>query len=213
MTRNAIAEKLVVHMNKPPADAMDLVYGLVKIRKMLDHERKKKVYWTLTFYCDWVLHTELRGDGARKILTMLDNSLAHFNPAKPKSFDLDGIIQKILSFQLFREELFYFLRSSDLPTVWAEDQSAWNNAVVLYGEEVRDTPLVMTDRDYNLKYLREIVITACEPAEDIVKANPEQKHFGFRWQFTLKDGRTFPMGYTSNLPEPPPDWPMQGTRC
>ncbi len=212
MTRDAITDKLGAHLNKPPVDEKDVVYAMVKIRKVLEHDKQRKRYWALTFYCDWVLHTKLSQFGAMKIINMLDERFAGFRTTEPKKFDPDGKIQEILSFQLFREELLVFLSRNRLPTVWAEDQFAWDKMIMLYGEEVRDTPLVVTNQVYNFKYLREIVISACEPSEAIVKANPKDKHFGFRWQFKLKDGRSFPMVHTSNLPEPPPNWQTQGKR-
>lgn len=212
MTRSAIEKELGEHMNEPPADARDLVYALIKIRKVLEHDKQKRAYWTLTLFCDWILHTELLGDGAKKILEMLDKRLGGFNPSTPESIDPDGMVHKILSFDLFRGHLWDFLRRNHLPTVWAEDEFAWKKTVLLYGEQVHDTPLVMTRKSYKFKYLRRLVIAACEPAEEIVEANPTQKHYGFKWQFTLNDGRTFQIPYTSNVPEQPPNWRTQGTR-
>jgi hypothetical protein len=212
MTIHAIAKQLGEHMNKAPDDGPDLIYALVKIRKVLEHEKKKAAYWTLTFFCDWILHTQLYGDGATKILELLDKRIWGFNPARPGTIDPDGVVLKILSFDLFREHLLDFLQKHDLPTVWAQDEFAWKETVVLYGEEVRDTPLALTKKNFKFKRLKKIVISACVPSEAIAKANPKDKFYGFRWEFFSRNGARFAFPYTSNQPEPPPNWRTQGTR-
>jgi len=212
MTIHAIAKQLGEHMNKAPADGPGLMYALVKIRKVLEHEKKKTAYWTLTFFCDWTLHTQLEREGAKKILDLLDKRIWSFNPAKPETIDPDGMVSKILSFDLFREHLLGFLKRHDLPTVWAEDEFAWKQTVVLYGEEVRDTPLVLTKKDFKFKKLKKLVISACIPDDGTVKANPNDKWYGFRWEFTPINGPSFVLPHTSNLPEPLPNWRTQGTR-
>ncbi len=199
-------------MNKPPANGQELIYALVKIRKVLEHEKKKTAYWTLTFFCDWILHTQLWGEGAKRIMELLDTRIWSFNPAKPETIDPDGKVSQILSFDLFREHLLDFLKRHDLPTVWAEDDFAWKQTVVLYSEEVRDTPLVLTRKNLKFKRLKKLVISACTPSEAVVKANPIEKYYGLRWEFTPIKGRSFVFPYTSNLPEPPPNWRTQGTR-
>jgi len=167
-------------MNKPPANEQDLVYALVKIRKSLEHGNQRSTLWTLTFFCDWVLHAELDRAGAKKILDTLDKRLGRFNPARPDQFDPDGMVQKILSLELFREHLLGFLKLNHLPSVWAEDQFAWSKTVMLYGEQVRDTPLVMTRKNYKFRYLQKVVVTACDPDQGIVQANPGERFWGLR---------------------------------
>jgi len=210
VTQSAIEAQLRELVNKPPANKQDVVYALVEIRKVLEHANQRKALWTLTFFCDWALHTKLDRAGASKILGMLDARLGRFNPAKRDQFDENGMIHEILSLNLFRQHLLAFLTQNHLPTVWAEDQFAWNKTLMFYGDQVRDTPLIMARKDYRFKYLRKLIVTACEPDPAIIKANPGQKYWGLRWQFTLNDGRTFPMGYNSNVPEPPPGWRTQG---
>jgi len=213
MTRDTIDEELHSLMNKAPSAKQDVVYALTRIRKILEHDNAKRTYWTLTFFCDWVLHTKLSLDGARKILTALDERLGRFVPGQPETIDPDGVVGDILSFALLGKHLREFLERNDLPTVWVADHLVWNKVVMLYGELVKDTPLVMSREGYQLKYLERLVITACEPSEDIVKANPGQKFSGFRWEFTLNDGQKFKRCHTFNLPEPPPNWQTQGTKA
>lgn len=212
MTRSAIHEELSSLMNVPPSDRRDLSHALSRIRKVLEHDGAKGTSWTLVFFCDWILHTKLDRDAARKVLTTLDERLGRVVPGQPESIDPDGMVMNILSFELFRLTLWKFLGANDLPTVWVADDFVWRKTAILYGELVKDTPLIMSRKDYQFKYLRKAVITSCEPSEAIVAANPGQKYSGFSWEFTLNDGRTFKMSHTFNLPEPPSNWQMQGVR-
>ena len=55
-------------------------------------------------------------------------------------------------------------------------------------------------------------LTACEPAEAIVKANPQDEFTGLKWEFTLKDGRKFTQNYTTNIPKQLPNWRTIGAK-
>jgi len=62
-----------------------------------------------------------------------------------------------------------------------EDWSSWQKVCALYGEEVRDTPLEITQNDYDSRYLRRVVVTFLEPSADVVEANPNAQYLGFDW--------------------------------
>jgi hypothetical protein len=210
VTRSALHEELSSILNVLPSNRRDLSHALSRIRKVLEYDGARGVCWALVFFCDWILHTKLDRKAARKLLTALDERLGRSVPGKPESFDPDGMVLNILSFELFRQHLWNFLETNDLPTVWVADDFVWRKTAILYGELAKDTPLIMSRNDYQFKYLRKAVITSCEPSEAIVAANPGQKYSGFRWEFTLSDDRTFKLSHTFNLPEPPSNWQMKG---
>jgi len=210
MTRNEIAEELFDLMNKPPERKQDVVHALVQIRKILEYDCEKNT--ALRFYCDWALHTKLDRSGAKHILGILDERLGRYRPWSPESIDPDGKVSEILSFNLLQRYLLDFSQRNDLPTVWSEDWFAWQKTITLYGEQVRHIPLVVTRKDYKFRYLQKLVISACEPSKEIAEANSDGDHFGFRWEFTLNDGYTFSLPYTSNLAVPPPGWKTLGMR-
>lgn len=211
MTRDAIADELFPLLNEEPTTKERVVYVLLKIRKMLEHDKKPADYVMLNFFCDWVAHTELSFAGARKVLAMLDERLPTFY-RKPEQWDPDGVVHNILSFHLLRQQLSKFLQGNDLPTRWVEDDFTWIAVVRFYGEQVRETPLFIADAKHTLKYIRRVEIVACEPSKHIVEANPSQKHYGFKWLVTMNNGKTFSWPYTSNLPEKPANWPPQGVK-
>jgi len=209
LTRKAIELQLATYMNRPPKNAAEIVYVFVKIRKFLEHSNLRNKLWMLTFFCDWLLHTKLERNGARRILEMFDNKLERVNPAEPNRLYWKDDVLKILSLDILRNQLTDFLCQNHLPSVWAQDDFAWKEALGFYGEEVRDTPLTLTGA--KLKYLEKLVITSCEPAACIAKANPQYTWWGITWEFTLSDGRTFVTPYTANVPDRPPNWKTQGT--
>jgi hypothetical protein len=213
MTRSAIAEELWSLLNEEPQKKQDVVHVLIQIRKVLEHDGKPARYEGLKFFCDWVAHPKLAGTGAREVLRMLDQHLPPFC-GNPESVDPQGVVHKILSFDLFRQELLAFLRAAenDLPTRWAEDDFTWKTVVQFYGQQVQNTPLVIDNNKHALSYIRRVEIVACEPVKHIVDANPGQKWHGFKWDITLNDGNTFPWPYTSNVPDKPANWPPQGVR-
>ena len=211
MTRDAIADELFPRLNEEPTDKASVVHAFIQIRKMLEHDKKPSNYWTLNFFCDWVAHAQLTGAGARRVLKMLDDRLPSFS-GKPEKWDPDGVVHNILSFQLLRNHLGKFLVANELPTRWVEDLFTWNTVLQFYGQQVQDTPLVVNNDKHGLNYVRKVEIVACEPSRVIVDANPSQRFYGFKWLVTLRDGRTFPWPFTSNLPDRPENWPAQGVR-
>ena len=139
---------------------------------------------------------------------MFDDQLEK-HPAKPDQLYWKDFPLNLLSLDVLRHEFLEFLTQNRLPSVWAKDDFAWKETLKFYGEEIRDTPLILKGK--NLKHLRKLVITSCEPAESIVKANPQYTWWGLKWQFTLSDGSTFSTPYSTNLQERPANWKTQGT--
>ncbi|HXP82881.1 MAG TPA: hypothetical protein VN976_23470 [Verrucomicrobiae bacterium] len=213
MTIDEIKDKLFSVLNVKPSDEKDLVYALVKIRKTLEHDGDKQKYPLVNLFCNWLLHIELNNSTVAEILRALDDVFRKSDRARPYDFDPEGVFSDIVSLQVFRNELMEFLHTNDLPTVWVEDMVAWAEFLRFYGEEVRNTPLKLRDDKYPSVFIAQVVITACEPDEIIVKSNPQfEAYTGLKWEFTLKDGRKFVRTYTTNVPKLPPNWKTMGTK-
>jgi hypothetical protein len=180
MTRSAIAEELWPLLNGEPQKKQDVVFVLIQIRKLLEYDGKPAQYKTLKFFCDWVAHPKLAGTGAKDLLRVLDNELPTFDRRNSLGWDPKGVVHKILSFDLLRNELLAFLHAEDLPTRWAEDEFTWKSVVQFYGQQVHKTPLVFEEAKSTLNYIRSVEITELEPVKHIVQANPGQKFYGFK---------------------------------
>jgi hypothetical protein len=211
MTRIEISKELFDLMNSPPEKKQEVTHVLIQIRKLLECDSQQEENWALRFFCNWTLHSELSHVGARKIVSLLDERLRYFRPWDSDT-DPDNIIHRIVSLSLFREELSGFLKRNDLPTVWTEDQFTWQSVVRFYGQQVRDTPLVMTRADDHLQYVQRVVVSTCEPSKEVTDANPGDEFFGFKWDFALSDGRKFSISYSSNIAVPPEGWITRGVR-
>jgi hypothetical protein len=213
MTIDDIKGKLFTVLNANPATEKDVIYAFVKIRKILEHDGDKQKYALVNLFCNWLLHVELDNRTVGAVLNALDGEFRNFDPARPYAFDPKCIVSDTLSFQIFRNELMEFLHRNDLPTVWMEDMVAWPVFLRFYGEEVRNTPLKLNGDKYPLVYIAQVVITACEPDQVIVKSNPQYEYCtGLKWEFTLKDGRKFVRTFTTNIPQLPPNWQTMGTK-
>ena len=55
MTRDAIADELFPLLNEEPTSKERVVYVLLKIRKMLEHDKPTNDYGILNFYCNWIV--------------------------------------------------------------------------------------------------------------------------------------------------------------
>ncbi len=60
MAREKIIEKLNRFLtdHNPLAEECHVVYLMVEIRKVIDHEKSNATYPLLKFYSDWTVHTE-----------------------------------------------------------------------------------------------------------------------------------------------------------
>jgi hypothetical protein len=195
--RDAIIEKLNRHMSSAPKTEADVVYALVEIRKLLEQSGHQDDFSRLVFFCDWVLHPGLNRKEAKAVLGELDERLGRYDASRPWEIDPDGQVHELLSFRRFCQELQAYCAEAGIAEVWTRDHLAWRDASRLYSEIVRDCPLSMSRKDYEFNYLAKLEIDGCEPSEVIVKANPQNAHIGWNWKFTLNDGRTFNMPFTS----------------
>lgn len=210
MTHAAVADKLFRVMSRTPENERDVVYALVKIRKLLDFDAEKR-HLLLRVFCNWVLHNKLEHRGAQAVLKKLDRHLVRYGTWNKLA--RSGEIFDFVSLDLFRMDLRAFLEQNKMPTVWVDDPFAWQTMISFYGEEILDTPLVVVERKARRSlHLAKAVIESCEPSESIVRANPDQEFRGFKWQFTLSDGHTIRLPRTFNLAVPPKGWITQGVR-
>lgn len=200
--RHTIVEKLKRHLSHAPQTEGDVVYTMVEIRKLLEHSCAKEKYATLTFFCDWAVHVELsRSSGGRKILQTLDEVLGRYDSKHPENLDPDGKVFALVSLDLFNRQLNQFCKDAGLPMDWTDDWRLWQKFALLYSEVIREVPVTITREDYPFKYLTRLELSNLEPAKAVVDANPGKKYVGFNWKFTLNDGTTFKLPYTSNLIE------------
>ena len=197
--RQAIIDKLSKHLASPPIAESDVVYALVQVRKLMERTNTGSNYRRLKFFCDWVVHGRLTGSQAKQVLIEIDDRLKFHYQREPWQFDPDGSIGALVSHHALLVELGRYLDDVGVTQVWTKDIFAWYRVSKLFSEVIRDCPLEINRQGYSFPYISRLEITDCDPWEPMVKANPHQDHVGWRWTFTLSNGRTFQLGHTSGL--------------
>ena len=134
---------------------------------------------------------------ARKVLMELDERLRHYDASRPWDIDPDGQVHNFLSSSRFSQELQTCCADASIKATWTQDYQAWRQVARLYSEIVRDCPLSISREDYEFTYLARLEIDNCEPSTVIMEANPGKGYVGWNWKFTINDGRTFNMPFTS----------------
>lgn len=59
MGQHQIVEKLKLEFNEEITSERQVAYILVEIGKLLEHDKAKETYSTITLYRNWVVHTRL----------------------------------------------------------------------------------------------------------------------------------------------------------
>lgn len=192
--RNAIIDKLKIHIAECPRTEPDIVYALVQIRKLLEQADEKKKYTWLNFMCNWVAHTKLDQGKAADILQILEARLLDLS-----TLDGDGKAGEVLSFDLFRGEFSRFCKSNDLPTEWEGEY--WREVLTLYARVVQDCPVTLKSLDVGKK-LQNVVLTATDSSERLIEEPyPGKIVLHLDWLLTLNDGCTHEFGYNLVLSE------------
>ncbi|MCI0659391.1 MAG: hypothetical protein L0170_20255 [Acidobacteria bacterium] len=185
-----VPEKLVALLSNPPGKKGDVAQALREIRKLLELQGQRLRLGTLKLFCDWAAQGKLDPEPARSFLMLLDDRLGHHDPDNPDNSPSADDALDTVSFSLLRDELEEFCGSHGLPLTWTYDDTVWDKGVELFAEALRDSPLKMNRKNCGFTRLREAALSIWKPEESIVGKQPGPV-YGFKWDCTLDDGRTF----------------------
>jgi hypothetical protein len=148
MTPPEIIRKLTAELDRGITTEPQVVYLMAGVRKLLEQQQATEQYEYLKFYCDWVLHPELGGPMAQKILKLFDEVAGHLR----EGAQLQGLpphlrseIDRISKMTPFQNELNGFLQTNGLPILDDTRSDGWMRFLRLYANVVEDCPLVMRD--------------------------------------------------------------------
>lgn len=147
---NAIIRKLEAEIRGGITTEAQVVYLMAGLRKLLEQQQAKKQYEYLTFHCDWVLHSNLQGTTAQKVLEQFDLANIHLKTGidlHDLPVDLRREIDGISKMEWFRKELSMFLSANRLPALETVRRDGWTHFLHLYGKVVEDCPLVMATKN------------------------------------------------------------------
>jgi len=120
-----------------------VVYFLVEVRKLLEHDETKESFAVLNFYCNWVVHTKLETSAiAERIIRLMDDVLAYMVSENDTPASIDELTAHLDQSSL-RKELGAFLSQVGLPTTVCDSQAYWNNFQRLLGAVIQDAPLLI----------------------------------------------------------------------
>lgn len=140
--RHSIVEKIDVFVRQEALTTeAGVTYFLVEARKIIiDHDRQRRNYRTLSFFCDWVVHAKLDRSHARNMLDEAQNFY--------RGLDVYLHIKKQTNFSPFiwlivlRQELKVFCGRNNLPSAWLTDPTKWENFLFALLDVIIDAPLL-----------------------------------------------------------------------
>jgi hypothetical protein len=167
-----------------------VVYIMVEIRKLMELDEKKETYPSLTFHCDWILHTKLTGRSAQQIVRAFDKQQEYFEKTsalrtgESTAFDMSfmRILGPTVTMSNFRNELDQFLRAHRLSTTLVDSEASWANFLRHYGAIVQECPLKCISQ--GLKHVEEVTLKVTDLAADTTAKTGFT--LAINWTWTLK---------------------------
>lgn len=142
MARIEIIEKLnsFLSKNKTFNEECQVVYLLVEIRKILEHDNETG-YKLLRFFCDWTVHTkkDRKMEGIIEIVTKIDSLISSVDKITTEQNEQ---ILKFLEMNELRKELSQFLTSRSLPNDLGKDNHNWSIFVDILAQVLSGQPIL-----------------------------------------------------------------------
>ncbi len=193
-----IINKLSDEINKGITTEVQVVYLLAGIRKVIERdveqketkeekELEKGKYPNLySFYCNWILHSNLTNTFAAKILDIFEKASHAQNSNSYKlPEEIPEDLQHTINMYTFKKDLDNFIKNYEMPNF---DYNAWVNFIKLYFKVVKDIPLVIKPR--HEIYIKKVSLTEIEFEE---VTTPKMQ---FRVIWTVEDN----LGSTESYP-------------
>lgn len=119
----------------------DVVYLMVKIRKLLERKNLKAEYPVLLFYCDWSLHASMDRRGANEMLNAIDALVGSYLIRGDGT--AVGELSDLLSLRVLREEICRLLEHCGVSDSTIRDEEAWAQFRDRFVANIADCPLVL----------------------------------------------------------------------
>jgi hypothetical protein len=144
MARHSIVEKIALFLANPVDTEHHVVYLLVELRKLLEHDGTKERYPVLNFHSNWVVHTTLSDSAvAERIVRHFDDLPNLLEGARNGRIPISQEMERLINQEELRRELGECLRSYGLPTTICSSQQDW----ILFSDNlclvIEDCPLTI----------------------------------------------------------------------
>jgi hypothetical protein len=145
MAREEIIEKLDDFLNHhdPLTEECHVVYLMVEIRKILDHEKDHRQtgdFSLLRFYCDWILHTEKTGitENIRLIMEEVFKDAKSHIEAPAMQQEMSPVMQFAYMNNL-KEQMVHFLEERGLNSAIVND--GWISFIGILVKVLENQPI------------------------------------------------------------------------
>lgn len=176
-----IVEKLKVEIQVGLFSEPQIVYFLAGLRKIIEQNNLSNEFPYLEFYCNWILHSVLKGSFVQKILQAFDEIHAQLLAGGKRSRESEA--SRISSMTFLREDIERLLNRYGINGIF-QDPDDWTRFLFLYTSVIEDVPLKI--RPDNTANIQEIVVS--------VKSNDEiiepHRFFKVSWNLTDRDGKS-----------------------
>ena len=193
--QNDILAKLRGEIESGITRESQVVYILAGIRKLLEQLDDPEEFDHLKFYCDWALHSKLKGNPAQKILGILEPVYACLLKGEEIPDTSDGC--KLSKMEFLQEELSIFLNRFDIKD-FSKHGNDWVMFIFLFSRVVEDCPLVI--RADNPSKIKNVVVRVQKAAEPIDDHQMYKVNWDFEGQDGLPAGRFFILNSYSITP-------------
>jgi hypothetical protein len=161
--------KLAAGLAKPLTSEEQVVYVLSLVRKLLEYDKlERKAYYhaSLTFYCNWALHTRIERSSGGQLLRHLDSEIPTLLAGKPirkPATSPDNYVHgsaepkiiHILPLASFQLQLGVLLSHYNIK----QHDSWWEDIFKYYLDVVANCPVSYNRATIRLKYIDSLVIT------------------------------------------------------
>jgi hypothetical protein len=185
-----IVRKLRAELERGISTESQVVYVLVKIRRLLDLDRDQGAtpeYNSLRLCCNWAVHVKLSFSQAQKIVKMADA----FYP-KLLSEELTeqekNVFRNVFSLSTFRGELNQFLSDKRLRTL---SDAEWNSFLACFLNTIEDCPLVCEAEGSNVTQVDQVVLIKEVGDGDRI---PDGKPPAILWALCFRGQHKFTIG-------------------
>lgn len=160
---------------------------LVRIRKLIEQESNTNDYGLLKFYCDWILHSKLKGTMAQEILEGFNEAHIQLSgniklsDLEPPSLRLK--VDNISKMSGLKEELSNFFSIHKIKDNLTKDSKSWLNFILEYCKVVSDCPLEINPHISPSSNIKSVIVKV----EVSKKKVANQLYFKVSWLITDKD--------------------------
>lgn len=141
----------------------DLLFLLVKMRKLLERKKLEEDFPVLLFYCDWSVHATMDRQRAKQMLQLVDELIDRHRNGNTDALRETALL---LSLAGLRVEIAKFCKKFDLPLYLISDEDAWDRFRRFFVENISDCALILKRPFRHVRGLSFIGSAAAEVGED-----------------------------------------------